>query len=83
MDIDGDNDETFGLLRMRSRRLWRLGHELGALAVLITIGLTLGTVDSQQELGDAIVSLSISLPLVYGAVWGVVRLIDWVKETMF
>lgn len=62
--MDGESDDTFGFLRMEAERMWRLGHEIGALAVLITIGVTLSTGDSQQDLGDAIVTLSIALPLV-------------------
>jgi hypothetical protein len=83
MDTDDDNSTAFGFFRMSSRRMWRLGHEVGALAVLITLGITLGTVDSQQTLGDAIVTLSIALPLAYAGAWSVVRLIDWGRATLF
>ena len=83
MNMDGDSDDTFGFLRMESERMWRLGHEIGALAVLLTIGITLGTVDSQQALGDAIVTLAIALPLAYAGAWSVVRVIDWGWAQMF
>jgi hypothetical protein len=83
MNMDGENDDAFGFLRMESERLWRLGHEIGALAVLITAGITLGTVDSQQALGDAIVTLAIALPLAYAGAWSVVRVIDWGWAQMF
>ena len=77
MNMDDENDDAFGFLRMESERMWRLGHEIGALAVLLTIGITLGTVDSQRDLGDAIVTLAIALPLAYVGAWSVVRVIDW------
>jgi len=62
MNMDGDSG-AFDFLRMESERMWRLGHEIGALAVLLTIGSILGTVDSQRDLGDAIVTPAIALPL--------------------
>lgn len=76
MNMDSEND-AFGFLRMESERMWRLGHEIGALAVLLTIGITLGSVDLQRDLGDAIVTLAIALPLAYAGAWSVVRVIDW------
>lgn len=83
MNMDDENDDAFGFLRMESERMWRLGHEVGALAVLLTIGITLGTVDSQRDLEDAIVTLAIALPLAYAGAWSVVRVIDWGWAQMF